>query len=122
MLHETLSYNLLVDVAEIQQGQRSTDTTPKSGGDPKGCISNPLVTGLRLDLKDVSIHKEEPSFFPRNTCIFLIHVVQIHQYYVQNIPMYSCVAGKGETLPASWSPCTKLRHPFHHHNLWKALR
>lgn len=53
MQHETISCNLLVNVAEIQQGQRSTDTIPKSGDDFKGCISNPLTTTLGLDLKDV---------------------------------------------------------------------
>lgn len=52
MLHETIICNLLVNVAEIQQGQRSTDTIPKSGDDPQGCISNPLITSVRLDLKD----------------------------------------------------------------------
>lgn len=122
MLHETISCNLLVDVAEMRQGQRSTDTTPKSGDDPKGCISNPLIANLSQDLKDVSIHKGVPSFLPRNTFTFLICPVQIRQYYVKNMPIHSCAAGKGETLPAACSPCTISSTHFTTITLWKALR
>lgn len=107
MQHETISCNLLVNVAEIQQGQRSTDTVPKSGDDFKGCISN--------------IHNEVPSFLPKNTFTFLIWLVQVHQYFVKNTPICSCAAGKGETLPPACSPCTKLQQPFHHRNPLESL-
>lgn len=63
MLHEKNIYNLLVNVAETQQGQRSTNAIPKNGDDPKGCTSNPFIPSLRLDLKDVE-HPQRGIQFP----------------------------------------------------------
>lgn len=97
MLHETISCNLLVDVAEIQQGQRSTDTIPKSRDYPKGCISNPLITSL--DLKDGSIRKEVPSFLPRKTHSHFSSILSKFINIMSKICLYTAV------LQAKEKPC-----------------
>lgn len=50
-MHETSGCSLLMDAAEIQQAERSTDSNLKAKHYPKECIPNLITMRLRIDLK-----------------------------------------------------------------------